>query len=112
MIDLLDAIIEYGQGLFKLKLSQSFLADQAMIDRLVEIHKLNTFLTHLDLSWSGMKASMMKTLATSLNDRIDKSPMRNLNLSHNLLCIDESNAKDFEDSMNFIKLMVTYIEDS
>ena len=41
---------------------------------------------------------MLVMLAMGLNDKIDKAPLRNLNISHNVLCQDESNEEEADNS--------------
>lgn len=104
---ILDACLNHGHLLQKIKLSNLNLNDNKIVDMICQIIQCKEFVTHLDFSWSCLSASHLNKIAMELV----KNPhfIRNLNLSYNSLTYDEKHA-DFAASEQFVENMCEYLE--
>ena len=66
---------------------------------------------HLDLSWSGLTPTLLCMLSNSLIAGLKKDVLRNLSLSHNMLCHDE-NHQEYESSEMFVQNLIQYLKES
>ena len=108
---LLDGILQNGQNILKLTLSSLSLHDAKLVDKIGLFVNKSQFLIALDLSWSRLTPKLLLILASNLVKSLDcGSPLRNLNISYNTLCQDDSK-KDFEASEKFIEAIAKYIEE-
>ena len=92
---LLKSCIQNNIQLMKLKLSNVNLQDDHVTDLLVELLNTKEFLTHLDLSWTGLTPKHLVKISNVLIDENSFSinNIRNLNLSYNSLYFDPTASK-------------------